>query len=224
MLQPYYKLRILALHGYAQSQDIFKSKLGSLRKAFKRKADFTFISAPHRVSMKDNFGEDVSDPQADVYGWWFSTNDGIFKVVESNELVGFEESLKLVEETFEKHGPFDGILGFSQGAAFASILCSMQQQKLLPFKFDFAIFISGFKSLCQPHAKYYTEKVDLLSLHVYGTNDKVIKTEMSKDLVDLFKDAKAIVHEGGHYIPSPKKYYELFIDEVIRRKYPEDAI
>jgi len=36
--------------------------------------------------------------------------------------------------------------------------------------------ISGFKSLCAPHAEYYDEKIDIPSLHIYGTNDQVIPT------------------------------------------------
>jgi hypothetical protein len=45
----------------------------------------------------------------------------------SDVCLGFEKSLALIEETFEKQGPFDGLLGFSQGAAFVGILCGMQE-------------------------------------------------------------------------------------------------
>jgi len=36
--------------------------------------------------------------------------------------------------------------------------------------------ISGFKSLCAPHAKYYDEEIDMPSLHIYGENDQIIPT------------------------------------------------
>jgi len=45
---------------------------------------------------------------------------------------------------------------------------------VLQIEFDFAIMISGFKSLCAPHANYYDEKIDTPSLHIYGENDQVI--------------------------------------------------
>jgi len=45
---------------------------------------------------------------------------------------------------------------------------------VLQIEFDFAIMISGFKSLCAPHAKYYDEEIDTPSLHIYGENDQVI--------------------------------------------------
>lgn len=126
--------------------------------------------------MKDNFGDEVPETGENVYGWWFSTSNRIFHIIKSDTLVGFEESLDSIARVFKDDGPFDGILGFSQGASFASILCSMQQENLLPFKFDFAIFISGFKSLCSPHNKYYSAILDIPSLHIYGTNDKIIPT------------------------------------------------
>lgn len=64
------------------------------------------------------------------FGWWFNTEDKVFKAVEpSNLSVGFEESVQLVEKTFQEQGPFDGLIGFSQGGSFVSILCAMQQKK-----------------------------------------------------------------------------------------------
>lgn len=56
--------QILAIHGYAQSDDIFKTKLGSLRKGFKREIDFIFLKAPHKVPMKSNF--DIDDVEEGI--------------------------------------------------------------------------------------------------------------------------------------------------------------
>ena len=41
---------------------------------------------------------------------------------------GFEESWKLIKTTIEEEGPFDGIMGFSQGAAFAALICMKMPQ------------------------------------------------------------------------------------------------
>ncbi|XP_017877873.2 esterase AGAP003155 [Ceratina calcarata] len=212
------KLRILALHGYAQSDTIFKTKLGSLRKGFKKEIDFVFLKAPHKVSMKSNFG--IDEPEAEgAYGWWFNTEDHIFKATVPSDLaVGFEASVALVEKTFQESGPFDGILGFSQGAAFATILCFMQQRDLLSIKFDFAIIISGFKSLCKPHATYYNDKISIPSLHIYGRSDQVIPTEMAEEVSKMFIHKTNTTHEGGHYIPSKKECYKEFILDMLSNK------
>ncbi|CAK9830102.1 Esterase AGAP003155 [Anthophora retusa] len=210
------KLRILAIHGYAQSDIIFKAKLGSLRKGFKKEVDFVFLRAPHKVPMKINFEIDETE---EGYGWWFNTEDHVFKaIVPSNLAAGFENSLTLVEKTFQECGPFDGILGFSQGAAFVTLLCSMQQKNLLQIKFDFAIIISGFKSMCAPHAIYYDEKISIPSLHIYGKTDQIIPIAMTEELGEMFVNKRSIIHEGGHYIPSKKEYYKDFITEMLLNK------
>ncbi|XP_033362346.1 esterase CG5412 isoform X2 [Bombus vosnesenskii] len=210
------KLRILAIHGYAQSDVIFKTKLGSLRKGFKKQVDFTFLKAPHKVPMTSNF---YIDTEEDAYGWWFNTKDHIFKAIVPSDLaVGFEESIVVIEEAFKKFGPFDGILGFSQGAAFATLLCFMQQKNLLQIKFEFAIIISGFKSLCIPHGIYYDGKISIPSLHIYGKTDQIIPTEMAEEVSEMFINKTNITHEGGHYIPSKKEYYKEFIMEMFLNK------
>ncbi|XP_053979215.1 esterase AGAP003155 [Hylaeus volcanicus] len=211
-----HKLRILAIHGYAQSDVIFKAKLGSLRKGFKNQVEFVFLRGPHQVPMKSNFGTDKTE---EGYAWWFNTEDHIFKaVVPSNLSVGFDDSLTLIEKTFQESGPFDGILGFSQGATFVTILCFMQQKKLLQIKFDFAIIISGFKSLCANHAIYYDEKIKIPTLHIYGESDQIIPADMAKEVSEFFINKKIVTHEGGHYIPSKKEIFKDFITEMFSIK------
>lgn len=63
------------------------------------------------------------------YAWFFNrdnkTNRGIRK---GGPAIGYEESIKVVEKAFEEYGPFDGIMGFSQGACFVGLLCDLQQR------------------------------------------------------------------------------------------------
>ncbi|KAK0174732.1 hypothetical protein PV327_010468 [Microctonus hyperodae] len=215
------KLRVLAIHGYRQTDAIFSAKLGSLRKYFKQKINFVFVQAPHKVPPLESSDNDEEPSDIDVRGWWFNTEDHVFKATEpSNLSVGFEESLAVIENVFKNDGPFDGVIGFSQGASFISILCAMQQMKQSEsIKFDFAVLISGFKSLCQPHAKFYNEKISIPTLHIYGNSDRIIPEEMMKHLADLFIDSKIIVHDGGHYAPSKKLYYDEFFNEIYNAKF-----
>ncbi|KAH0567444.1 esterase OVCA2 [Cotesia glomerata] len=220
------KLRILALHGFRQSDIVFRSKIGSLRKNFKRKIEFFFARAPHVVPPLENdkkdddeekTGEEAADSGKESRGWWFNTADRAFKaIVPSNMSVGFEDSLKVIEKIFQEQGPFDGVLGFSQGASFVSILCAMQQKNLAhpSIKFKFAIMVCGFKSLCEPHAKLYDEKINLPAFFVYGTTDRLIPTETAEALVNMFTNKKVFVHDEGHYIVGKKHIYNDFFSEM----------
>lgn len=63
------------------------------------------------------------------YGWFFNRDDKTFRGIrKGGPAIGFEESVKLVEDIFQKEGPFDGLLGFSQGACFVGLLCDLQQR------------------------------------------------------------------------------------------------
>ena len=43
--------------------------------------------------------------------------------------VGLEQSLDHLDQTFLAHGPFDGVLGFSQGGCLAGLLAAMQPRR-----------------------------------------------------------------------------------------------
>lgn len=39
---------------------------------------------------------------------------------------GLEESIKLIDTTVRHFGPFDGVIGFAQGATMAAIILALQ--------------------------------------------------------------------------------------------------
>lgn len=53
--QIYFKiLQILCLHGFRQSKETFKQKLGFLKKMLKSHADFVFMDAPHTLQASND--------------------------------------------------------------------------------------------------------------------------------------------------------------------------
>ncbi|CAG9766719.1 unnamed protein product [Ceutorhynchus assimilis] len=227
------KLRILCLHGYRQNAEVFRAKTGSFRKMVHKWAQFNYITAPHKVILVDDINV-LEDPDIgqtkdeDQYGWFFNRDDKTYRGIrKGGPAIGFEESVQLVEQAFEKEGPFDGILGFSQGACFVGLLCDLQQRGLTKhIKFNFAIMASGFKSQSWPHLKYYLDTLTLSSLHIFGETDKIIPTEMSEALSESFEDPMIVIHPGGHYLPAsaPQKheYQKFFKVQMLQKQYRED--
>mmetsp|Transcript_24456 Transcript_24456/g.39433 ORF Transcript_24456/g.39433 Transcript_24456/m.39433 type:complete len:154 (-) Transcript_24456:208-669(-) len=118
--------------------------------------------------------------------------------------VGVEASMRKLETYIAEKGPFDGILGFSQGGAAAAVLCAQN-----PHSFKFAVIISGFvprdEALlkCLEEARQPLALSGLQSLHVWGTKDTLVDNKRSRELLDYFGEAaKHFEHTGGHFVPS----------------------
>ncbi|KAI8117407.1 UPF0483 protein [Lucilia cuprina] len=203
------KVRVLCLHGYRQNADSFKNKLGSFRKHVNKYAEFVFIDAPHKAKPLEEGGE----IQPDQLSWWFNKDDGSFKGTNKNgPAFGFQESLKLVEETWKTQGPFQGLLGFSQGACFVGLICGLAKKKLTSIRPEFAILSSGFLSGSLVHKSAYEEFITIPTLHTYGLSDEIIPKEMSKDLAYHFKNIEILEHNGGHYFPATSQQKQTYIN------------
>ncbi|XP_071803823.1 esterase OVCA2-like [Asterias amurensis] len=215
------KLKILCIHGYRQNAKIFRERTGALRKIIKKYTELEFISAPNKVQPSE--GEEDLDQR----GWWFSTNESTFKASQTSDVnPGLEESLTVVAQTIKELGPFDGILAFSQGAAFAAILCALQSRGDTRFPVNFVILVAGFRSLSSCHASYYVNPISIPTLHVFGDTDGVIPKESSESLLELFTNSQVLNHPGGHFVPasSPqKKIYLEFLEYWFTKKQQEST-
>ncbi|XP_064648084.1 esterase OVCA2-like [Lineus longissimus] len=215
-------LRILCIHGYRQSGQAFRERTGAFRKIVKKQADLVFINAPNIVPPFEN-AEGDSVNAADQRGWWFSREDDYFLAKERSDCCkGYEESLEVIKTAFEEQGPFDGVLGFSQGGSMVSLLCGLREQNPdSPFKFDFAILVASFQSRSSQHDILYSKPITLPTLHVFGDTDKVIQKEMSEELLPHFVNPITLQHPGGHFIPASgpqKKVYLEFLKDMMARK------
>ncbi|XP_065089862.1 esterase AAEL000016 [Ochlerotatus camptorhynchus] len=211
------KLKILALHGYRQNGDGFKSKLGSFRKFINKHAELVFVTAPHIAPPLPD-SEPGTEPDPAQRGWWFNKEDGTFKGTNKNgPAIGFEESLKLVEKVW-KEEQCCGLLGFSQGACFVGLLCDLSARGMTSIKPEFAVLSSGFRSGSLVHLNFYESKVQIPSLHIYGEADEIIPKEMSMALADTFTDPQVLTHPGGHFLPAQatqkQTYVEFFRDRL----------
>eukprot|EP00897_Mesotaenium_endlicherianum_P005108 jgi/Mesen1/4625/ME000237S03664 len=60
------------------------------------------------------------------------------------QVAGWEASRQYLQQVFREQGPFDGVLGFSQGAAVVHALTRLREQSTGAIDFRFAILCSGF--------------------------------------------------------------------------------
>lgn len=221
------KFKVLCLHGYRQSDVIFREKTGGFRKQFKKYADFVFMKAPHvpvipcqtaAVAVADGIEEDKNgdgNGKGETYGWWFSKSEKHFSSRDVTDLdTGFKESVDAVVRFAKDNGPFDGIFAFSQGAALAFLIAALRQRKEIEIDLKFMILVAGFPSLSSKHSELIRTHIENLPcLHVYGKTDEVVACENSEKLVDLFdkKLCEIVAHPGGHFVPPLSAFKENVI-------------
>ncbi|XP_022253448.1 uncharacterized protein LOC106469268 [Limulus polyphemus] len=144
--------------------------------------------------------------------WWFSKEQNSFCAQEVSDICkGFQTSLDAVKQEFDSEGPFDGILGFSQGAAMVTLLCALKETKAFPYQFSFVFLIAAFKSNSKPHEDLYCNTIETPSLHVIGDTDSVIPKEMSETLLNCYLNPVVVQHPGGHYIPVSGQYKTQYL-------------
>lgn len=150
------------------------------------------------------------------------TKTGIFDELQYlTQKSGWEESKNALLRALNDLGPFDGIMGFSQGASIAAVLCAMKQAGAIPdSSFKFAVIASGYLSQADEHIKIFHRvgKISTPSLHIFGVggDDRQVSVQASSELLSHFdsRTAHTVRHNMGHIIPSTKSYveeYKLFL-------------
>lgn len=133
--------------------------------------------------------------------WWNATDDPSTMIYE-----GLEETIAYVNRYCLLHGPFDGIVGFSQGGCLAGILAYLQQIKSPLVKdcnFQFVVIISGFA--CRDVRSEFNMSsrppipINIPSFHSWGLADTLVINSRSECLANWFVDPVIKTHVGGHF-------------------------
>jgi predicted esterase len=200
------KKRILMVHGYGQTSKTFREKTGAVRRSAKRiVGEWEFIEANLEAPAREELPEAPGGK-----AWWLWNHS------HTNPInTGWENSVKDLVYKLEKDGPFDGVLGFSQGASMVSLLVAEQEKRGCSW-FHFAMFVGGFL----PRMEVMREKIttdaantSIPTWHSYGLKDDIIPAEMSIELVKCM-GKNAIVcppHNGGHLVSSSKETRASFV-------------
>lgn len=145
--------------------------------------------------------------------WWFAERSQEFRTFRQ-----YEETLVYLRGILEKQH-FDGVFGFSQGAACAAILAALCENPQLdpvfakpsedpnvtwpPPPFKFAILSAGFFPLDPRTSAYFETPLKTPTLHVLGRADTIVGEERSVPLTKVFHDARVEWHDGGESPRAP---------------------
>jgi acetyl esterase/lipase/predicted esterase len=195
------RLRILCLHGYHGSGAILRRQMAPWPGELASLTDFVYIDAPSLA--------------AGDFGWWHAVDAEQDPASDDpgvggphRHYKGWARTRAAIVKTFEEQGPFDGVLGFSQGAALAGLLVGLRAPDGVttaerPIRFDFAIVVSGFASNDRELARLYdrSDAYNLPSLHAIGRADGIVPSDDSRRLASRFRAPVIVEHGGGHLVP-----------------------
>lgn len=159
---------------------------------------------------------------------------------------GLQDGLTRIAETIKEEGPFDGVIGFSQGAcaagmvasllesgrrdAFSSSTCQKDEMETEPFPasftslhqppLKFALIYSGFTAPGTRYIDFYKPSLKTPTLHFLGALDGVVEEGRSQGLIEACEGAKVVTHPGGHFLPSQRPWLDAavgFIKECLEQ-------
>lgn len=181
--------KILCLPGYLQNGKVFAEKSSGIRKLLTKKLNLQldYIDPPNIIETKEQLpftlGENEEESTAKWNAiveqdlnrcWWVHKDPGTYE--------GFSFALQYIADYIKKNGPYDGILGFSQGGAMAAIVTNTVHE-LVPTHphFKVAVFFSGFV-FTQPVNK------DEHSLNINHQTETVDEYKTKVKVVDDFTE------------------------------------
>ena len=244
--KPSLPVRILMLHGYTQSGPLFHAKTRALEKHLQKAfpgSTLVYPTGPLRLSPGDVPGFEVSSSndanEVEAYGWWRRSN-----TADPPEYIGFEDGMAAVAKVLATEGPFDGVIGFSQGAALTAMLASVlegpwrretfsrfrsESPLSIPFPpsfeplqhppLKFGVIYSGFVAPGQRYKAFYDHPhIQTPTAHFLGSLDSVVDEGRSRALIDACggeDKARVIWHPGGHFVPSGKQHLEALVDFIL---------
>eukprot|EP00850_Spirogloea_muscicola_P007106 SM000035S13086 [mRNA] locus=s35:322173:323766:- [translate_table: standard] len=158
------------------------------------------------------FGGDL----AEGYRAWFLQRAAL-----EAEEAAYARSLELLHSTNRRKGPFAGVLGFSQGATMAGLMCTAAVSASLDIRPLVSVLCSGRVSQ-SPHLQpaYRSGLLHgVRSLHVIGLQDQVVFPEHSLELFGYFREAsrgltKKVEHDGGHTLPFREEIVDWLQDSL----------
>lgn len=166
-----------------------------------------YLDAPTELSAADlpssdfSSANDATRTDKRMLSWWLFSN----QKPRPPQHYSPDPGLALIQAAVDREGPFDGIVGFSQGSGFSAIVCSAIEQGQIRGqpKLKFAILNSGFlPNNKEIKARFFQQQIKVKSLHVISDVDPVVKAAKSMELSERFDNKSYVKHGNGHVVPA----------------------
>jgi len=214
--RPQRKLKLLGLHGFRTSGDILQRQLSKWGPSVHELIDLDVINGPLPCEGKS----DVEGYYDGPYYEWYRFNEDF------TEFYHADEAITYITDYMKLHGPYDGLIGFSQGAVLCGCLAALQGkglalQDIPPIRF--VVMISPAQLRSQQLKHIYEEPIiKCSSLALLGRKDWM--RPFGQELLKSFQDPVVIEHRYGHVVPKLDETESAAVAQFLRLRLAADNL
>eukprot|EP00262_Sarcandra_glabra_P017623 TRINITY_DN6082_c0_g1_i1.p1 TRINITY_DN6082_c0_g1~~TRINITY_DN6082_c0_g1_i1.p1 ORF type:complete len:283 (+),score=55.66 TRINITY_DN6082_c0_g1_i1:79-927(+) len=187
------KMKLLCLHGFRTSGSFLQKQISKWDPSIFADFHLVFPDGIFPAGGKSDI-EGIFPPP---YFEWFQYNEDFTAYTNLDECISY-----LCDYIIDK-GPFDGLLGFSQGATLSALLLGYQTQgKVLKNHTPMKLFVSvsGAKFRDPSISEIaYKDPIKVRSVHFIGAKDWLKLP--SEELATAFDNPLILRHPQGHTVP-----------------------
>lgn len=247
------KLRVLCLHGFRTNAQVMKDQTRELRALLGENAEFVFLDGTFEaVESSDPLIEQRYEAHKPFFEWWRlpSHTNGDDDIADTDDYSaqrtqrysdpentnwylffdGVYETIEAIDAKIQALGPFDVVMGFSQGAILLTVLTMWYLKHHLTMRWQLSVCVGGVGVHGQNVRSLFEtpEGLEILSplpsIHVIGREDPLY--EEGFKLAARYEDQLVVQHDSGHRFPSLKRNPEAFeaIVGEIQRRFPQFEI
>lgn len=223
--------RILCLHGGGTNEAIMRVQTAKLRNQLRSEIDFDFLQGTMTMENVDPAVKKRFD--GPFLSWYDVTHDAYegkrpaadYIAALTDESVTFkypyaEEAMARLEEHIEKEGPYDMLLGFSQGAILITLLTAMRLERARlgtgpPPSWSHNILVCGMPVRANKFYGLFETPLDFSCTVGQGQQDPAF--EWCKQLADQYAHPEYVEYPDGHRFPHGKEDTARLAESIRRR-------
>lgn len=224
-------LRVLCLHGFRTNRHVLRDQLRDLQGLLGPAAEFVIPDGPLEAEgLAEAPVELAYGDQRPFYEWWrqrLPNGEDINDPLEAAALIleaaeqdrsdlisfdGLEQSIALLNNVIQERGPFDVLLGFSQGATMATILSMWhwKYRQQIPWQLNLCFNGNQYGLSSLEWFQRAEDRLQIPSVHVLSPKDPLYPE--GRRLAHWYNDPVRLVmeHDRGHRLPSVQRHPQLY--------------
>jgi len=131
-----------------------------------------------------------------------------------------EKGVDYVLDHMKKHGPFDILVGFSQGTIVTHLVAAILRDRGEPMPWKVMAQFCGMRVRDNRYMKMFEQPLQMPVIQVYGTEDPYYEYGF-KSQTEMYEKPMIFTHSEGHKFPGPKdkELNRTIADELVKLCY-----